>query len=156
MRVYFAASLFSQAERSWNRLLAGAMVRAMPDFEPILPQDFKVAGKYNDPRHYGPLFRMCLEGLDSADAVLAVLDGPDADAGTAWEMGYACARGTPIIGIRTDFRPGAELGVNVMLSRSCRRLIREFSFLEDVDDLARRVARRLRKLRLDRRQAAKE
>lgn len=156
MRVYFAASLFSQAERRWNRLLTGAIARVLPDFQPILPQDFKVAGKYNDPRHYGTLFRMCLEGIDSADAVLAVLDGPDADAGTAWEMGYAHARGKPVLGIRTDFRPGAELGMNVMLSRSCRHLIREFSFREDVEDLAKNVARRLRKFRPGRREAAKE
>jgi nucleoside 2-deoxyribosyltransferase len=42
--------------------------------------------------------------LAAADAVLAVLDGPDADSGTAAEIGWAAARGTPVVGWRSDFR----------------------------------------------------
>ena len=42
--------------------------------------------------------------LAAADAVLAVLDGPDADSGTAAEVGWAAARGTPVVGWRSDFR----------------------------------------------------
>jgi len=42
--------------------------------------------------------------LAEATAVLAVLDGPDVDSGTAAEIGWAAARGTPVIGLRTDFR----------------------------------------------------
>ena len=52
----------------------------------------------------------------AADAVLAVLDGTDVDSGTATEMGYACALGTPVVGLRTDFRQaGDHDGVNVNL-----------------------------------------
>lgn len=36
-------------------------------------------------------------------SAFAVLDGVDVDSGTAWEIGYAYARGKPIIGLRTDF-----------------------------------------------------
>ena len=42
--------------------------------------------------------------LAEADAVLAVLDGPDVDSGTAAEVGWAAASGRPVIGLRTDFR----------------------------------------------------
>ncbi|HTC81514.1 MAG TPA: nucleoside 2-deoxyribosyltransferase [Acidimicrobiia bacterium] len=42
--------------------------------------------------------------LAEADAVLAVLDGPDVDSGTAAEIGWAAAQGRPVIGLRTDFR----------------------------------------------------
>jgi nucleoside 2-deoxyribosyltransferase len=42
--------------------------------------------------------------LAEADAVLAVLDGPDVDSGTAAEIGWAAAHKTPIVGLRTDFR----------------------------------------------------
>ena len=42
--------------------------------------------------------------LSRATAVLAVLDGPDVDSGTAAEIGWAAARGCPVIGLRTDFR----------------------------------------------------
>lgn len=39
-----------------------------------------------------------------ADALLAVLDGPDVDSGTAAEIGWAAARGIPVVGWRSDFR----------------------------------------------------
>lgn len=42
--------------------------------------------------------------LAAADAVLAVLDGPDADSGTAAEVGWSAARGVPVVGWRSDFR----------------------------------------------------
>ncbi|MDR1611374.1 MAG: nucleoside 2-deoxyribosyltransferase [Planctomycetota bacterium] len=149
MRIYFAASLFTQVERKWNRMLAEALKKFMPTLEVVLPQDFKPAGRYNDPGHYGALFRMCVDGIANADAVLAVLDGAEIDSGVAWETGYAYARGKPVIGLRTDFRPGAEHGLNIMLSRSCRFLIREFAFQENVETLAKAILRRLKKVKLN-------
>jgi nucleoside 2-deoxyribosyltransferase len=46
--------------------------------------------------------------IDRCDALLAVLDGTDVDSGTAAEIGYAFARGKPIIGYRGDFRLAAD------------------------------------------------
>ena len=46
--------------------------------------------------------------IDRCDALLAVLDGCDVDSGTAAEIGYAFARGKPIIGYRGDFRLAAD------------------------------------------------
>jgi len=42
--------------------------------------------------------------LAAAEAVLAVLDGPDVDSGTAAEVGWAAAQGIPVVGWRSDFR----------------------------------------------------
>jgi|SRR5215470_6408977 len=42
--------------------------------------------------------------IDQCDAVFAVLDGTDVDSGTAAEVGYAFAKGKPIVGYRGDFR----------------------------------------------------
>lgn len=154
MRIYFAASLFTQVERKWNRMLADAMREAMPGLEVTLPQDFKPGNKYNDDKQYGALFRMCVAGIDDADAVVAMIDGAEVDSGTAWEMGYAYARGKPVVGVRTDFRPGAEHGVNIMLSRSCAYLVREFSFQEDVRLLAKDIVRRLKKVNQPKKQNA--
>lgn len=54
-----------------------------------------------------------LRMLDAADGVLAVLDGTDVDSGTAGEIGYASAIGTPIVGVRLDFRRTGEEGAGV-------------------------------------------
>ena len=55
--------------------------------------------------------------------VIAILDGPDVDAGTCVEIGYAYANNKPIIGIRTDFRASEDRGVNLMVSKACTHLI---------------------------------
>ena len=39
-----------------------------------------------------------------ADGVIAVLDGVDVDSGTAAEIGFAAALGTPVVGWRSDLR----------------------------------------------------
>jgi nucleoside 2-deoxyribosyltransferase len=53
--------------------------------------------------------------LNSSDIVVAVLDGVDVDSGTAWEIGYAYAKGKPVIGLRTDFRTLSDGVVNLMV-----------------------------------------
>jgi nucleoside 2-deoxyribosyltransferase len=40
--------------------------------------------------------------------MIAILDGPDVDSGTAAEIGYAFARGKLIVGYRGDFRLSAD------------------------------------------------
>lgn len=64
--------------------------------------------------------------LDRAKVVVAVLDGPDVDSGTAWEVGYAFAKGIPVVGVRFDYRQSGEDGsVNLMIRHSLTgRLIR--------------------------------
>jgi nucleoside 2-deoxyribosyltransferase len=46
--------------------------------------------------------------IDAARGVVAVLDGPDVDSGTAAEIGYAFARGKLIVGYRGDSRLSAD------------------------------------------------
>ena len=46
--------------------------------------------------------------IDDAHGVVAVLDGPDVDSGTAAEIGYAFARGKLIVGYRGDCRQSAD------------------------------------------------
>jgi len=46
--------------------------------------------------------------IETCDVVFAVLDGVDVDSGTAAEIGYAFARGKPILGYRGDFRLSAD------------------------------------------------
>jgi nucleoside 2-deoxyribosyltransferase len=46
--------------------------------------------------------------IDRCDAVFVVLDGVDVDSGSAAEVGYAFAKGKPILGYRGDFRLSAD------------------------------------------------
>src|SRR3989304_5131339 len=113
MRIYLAGPLFSSAEREWNQRLA-ALLRGF-GHEVFLPQE-------KEPRELSArvIFETDRQGIDGSDVVVAVMDGPDPDAGTAWECGYAYGK-KPVVLIRTDFRrPGREgLGpYNPMLTES--------------------------------------
>ena len=55
------------------------------------------------------------EAIDLSDIVIAALDGPDVDSGTAAEIGYAAALGKPVYGYRNDFRLTGDKGVHVNL-----------------------------------------
>jgi nucleoside 2-deoxyribosyltransferase len=46
--------------------------------------------------------------IRAADVIVAVLDGPDVESGTAAEIGYGAALGKPVIGYRGDFRLAAD------------------------------------------------
>jgi len=48
--------------------------------------------------------RRNMEMIEQARGVFAVLDGVDVDSGTAAEIGFAAARGLPVVGLRTDWR----------------------------------------------------
>ncbi|MFW5699221.1 MAG: nucleoside 2-deoxyribosyltransferase [Planctomycetota bacterium] len=121
-RLYYAGPLFTDAERVWNEANAERLRAALPQTELLVPQEFCAVHDATEPGgavDRAAIFASCRDHLMSADAVLAVLDGADSDSGTAWEMGFAHARGTPIVGLRTDWRPAEDVVANAMLSRSC-------------------------------------
>jgi len=145
LRIYLAGPLFTIHERRMNRILAEAITAQLPGANVLLPQDFKHDNRYNDHRAFGIIFKGCVDAIDSSHCVVAWLDGPDADSGTCFEVGYAYAKGIPVIGVRTDFRLNQERGVNVMLSRACAAFVYRPSFDENVESLARDIVRAVRK-----------
>ena len=146
VRIYLAGPLFTVQERCMNRVLASKIESALPGAKVLLPQDFKYDDRYNDARAFGLIFKGCIAGIDDSDCVVAWLDGPDSDSGTSFECGYAYAKGTPVIGVPTDFRHNQERGVNIMLSRACSAFVYRPSFDEDMDGLARSVAQAVKKV----------
>jgi nucleoside 2-deoxyribosyltransferase len=122
MRVYVAGPLFTDAERHFNAELAKRLRSA--GHEIFLPQDAVGQDESQSPGYPARIFEADLRGLHWANAVVAVCDGPLVDDGTAWEIGYACARQVPVIGLRTDIRIiGPEERVNLMIQQSVRWLV---------------------------------
>jgi nucleoside 2-deoxyribosyltransferase len=113
-KIYLAGPLFTVAEQNFNVELARFLEGH--GFEVWLPQEHEP--RRNTARS---IFDMDVAALDWADMVVACMDGPDPDSGTAWECGYAYAKGKPIVCYRTDFRiSGDTKGApyNLMLSES--------------------------------------
>ena len=108
MRVYLAASMFTPYERSFLDDCAGRL-RA-EGFEVFVPHEHGLVGRDATPE---AVFAVDAGGVESSDAVLAVLDGSSVDDGTACEIGlfYGLKQRDPerkgVIGLLTDLRgPG--------------------------------------------------
>jgi nucleoside 2-deoxyribosyltransferase len=105
MRVYLAASMFTPYERSFLDDCAGRL-RA-EGFEVFVPHEHGLVGRDATPE---AVFAVDAGGVESADAVLAVLDGSSVDDGTACEIGlfYGLKQRDPerkgVVGLLTDLR----------------------------------------------------
>ena len=84
-------------------------------------------------------FSRRMESIDGCDAVVAIVDGPDADSGTCVEIGYAKGRGKTVIGVRTDFRGSEDHGLNLMITNICTHLVTAPSTATTLDQLADRI-----------------
>jgi nucleoside 2-deoxyribosyltransferase len=105
MRVYLAASMFTPYERSFLDDCAGRL-RA-EGFEVFVPHEHGLVGRDATPE---AVFAVDAGGVESADAVLAVLDGSSVDDGTACEIGlfHGLKQRDPerkgVVGLLTDLR----------------------------------------------------
>lgn len=130
--IYLAGPLFTTPERIWNEELASKLNSF--GYDVFLPQ----AECLNVEGDAQAVFDKCIDGIDTSDIVLACVDGTDADSGTAFEIGYAYAKGKPVVVYRTDFRNRADDGgVNLMLSKSCAHFIHCSSVEDTVEQLLR-------------------
>ena len=96
VKLYFAGPLFTTPERAWNAEVDVGAARRRARGLPAQEQE---------PGKDGPgIFATDVGGIDWADGLVAIMDGPDPDSGTAWEVGYAFGTGKPVVLVRTDLR----------------------------------------------------
>jgi len=120
--LYVAGPLFTPSERR--------LVEKVADV--CTPLGFQTFVPHRDAGIFGPrrggatrLFRADLAGLAIAQCLVAILNGPEVDPGTAWEVGYAYPRGIPILGYVDDLRAAAGPNpVDMMVSQSCTAIVR--------------------------------
>jgi|SRR3989338_9854812 len=102
MKVYLAGKIWTESEK--ERLEKIDSLCKKLGLETFLPhRDAGFAKSIEDaPR----IFKAdIMDGFKDVGLIIASLDGLHVGAGTAWEMGYAYAKGIPAIGIKTDESP---------------------------------------------------
>jgi len=118
MLIYFAGPLFTPYERGYIDECA-AKLRA-DGCEVFVPHEHELAQSDTTPAW---IFGKDMDGLGPASAVLALLDGPMIDDGTACEIGifYGQMQSDPakkgVVGLLTDLRGmrGESNGVNLFV-----------------------------------------
>jgi nucleoside 2-deoxyribosyltransferase len=115
--IYLAAPLFSDGEKRYNAYVRDLLAQA--GYVTYLPQEQGVDVRHWTRKDDHTVFYRHMQALDQAEAVVAICDGSDVDSGTAWEAGYAYAKGIPVLALRTDNRMiGPERSINLMLEHS--------------------------------------
>ena len=105
MRVYFAGPLFTPYERAFIDECAARLRGAGVDV--FVPHENVLAERDTTGE---TIFRKDWEGIEPANALVALLDGPTVDDGTACEVGifYGLMQNDPakkgIVGLLTDLR----------------------------------------------------
>lgn len=140
MQIFVAAPFFNDAERDFNARLA--LELRQHDYTVWLAQEtpFITTGSRRE-RHQ--IYQQDIAALENSDLLVAVLHGPDVDAGTAFEVGYAIARHKPVVGFKTDYRTFSRLEeVNLMLeapmTKICRTLPGLLAYLATLSQKTRK------------------
>ena len=123
--LYFAAPLFSQAEKEFNCHVRDLL---SPYFDVFLPQedgalivDLLRAGLTPDTaKRY--VFKNDIDAIKRADVLLIILDGRSIDEGASFELGFAYAKGKNCIGLQTDARRLLPIGNNPMIDEAVERI----------------------------------
>ena len=126
MKAYIAGPLFEPGERWYDEQIEAIVAEA--GFETFLPH--RDAPKMETARDVRRIFDSDRAAVDGCDVVVANLNGITTDDGTAWELGYAFARGKHLIGVHTDWRRRFDHEVvNLMIECSLHRLVRSLDDL---------------------------
>jgi nucleoside 2-deoxyribosyltransferase len=117
-KIYLSGPLFSQGEIAWGRRVKAFLEEILVNVEIVWPHEIASDGA-------NQIFQANLKAMNDCDIMVAILDGPQVDDGTAWEVGYFFSQGKRIFGIRTDFRRAGESYasiVNLMVECSCQAM----------------------------------
>jgi nucleoside 2-deoxyribosyltransferase len=122
VRIYWAAPLFSMAERMFNNEMAEALHAR--GHEVFLPQESEANDRRAGPQSAVAIFDGDLDGLVWCEVVVACLDGADPDSGTCWECGWAYEK-RPVVAFRSDVRIVRDgmAPLNIMLAESSKALL---------------------------------
>jgi nucleoside 2-deoxyribosyltransferase len=141
MRIYFAGPLFTPYERSFIDACA-ALLRA-DGFEVFVPHEHELATGLDVTA--AVIFAKDRVGIEGADAMVAILDGPSVDDGTACEIGmfHALMQADPsrkgIVGLLTDMRGarGESNGLNLFVEGAIEDVGSIVTSIEEARDVLR-------------------
>ncbi|MHB8117807.1 MAG: nucleoside 2-deoxyribosyltransferase [Methanothrix sp.] len=117
-KIYLSGPLFSRGEIAWGQRVKRFLEDRLDGVRIIWPHEI-IPCHANSAQ----IFQVNLQALSECDIMVAMLDGPQVDDGTAWEIGYFFLQGKKILGLRTDFRRAGESDssrVNLMIECSCQ------------------------------------
>lgn len=102
IKIYLAGPFFNEKER--HLVETAALILRNQGYEVIVPMEHFIENgeKLTNEEWAREVFDYDVEQIRNADCVLAIYHGHYSDSGTAWELGFAFARGVPCIVAHVD------------------------------------------------------
>jgi len=125
LRAYFAAPLFNERERTFNKALVERLEAHIYVFLPHRDGSLLVdmlAFGVPQPTAERRVFEQDCDAMRSADVLIALLDGAHIDEGVAFEVGFMRALGKLCIGLQTDIRRALPSGNNPMIAQGLHEI----------------------------------
>ena len=96
--IYIAGPFFTDEERDFLKIVIESTKEFFPDEELFIPMEHFIPNGENlsNNEWAEAVFKMDVAALDKSDLVIASYLGLRSDTGTAWEIGYAYAKGISI------------------------------------------------------------
>ena len=96
--IYIAGPFFTDKERAFLKTVIESVKKFFPNEELFIPMEHFIPNGENlsNNEWAEAVFKMDVEALNKCNHVVAAYLGLRSDTGTAWEIGYAYAKGIPI------------------------------------------------------------
>ena len=96
--IYIAGPFFTDKERAFLKIVIESVKEICPNEELFIPMEHFIPNGENlsNNEWAEAVFKMDVEALNKCDRVVAAYLGLRSDTGTAWEIGYAYAKGIPV------------------------------------------------------------
>lgn len=123
MEAYLASPFFSHEERQkYHRIIS--LLRDQLGYELYVPMEHTIENAWNLPNHTWAkaVFEEDIRAIDEAEVVIVVNFGMYSDSGTAWEAGYAYAKGKTVVNMLVG--EGAE-DYSLMMINGCHQVVWE-------------------------------
>lgn len=119
--IYIAGPFFTDEERAFLKIVIESVKETFPNEELFIPMEHFIPNGENlsNNEWAEAVFKMDVEALNKCDRVVAAYLGLRSDTGTAWEIGYAYAKGIPVDLILSPEALEGEVSIMPIQSSNC-------------------------------------
>ena len=119
--IYIAGPFFTDKERAFLKVVIESVKEIFPNEKLFIPMEHFIPNGENlsNNEWAEAVFKMDVEALNKCDRVVAAYLGLRSDTGTAWEIGYAYAKGIPVDLVFSPEALGGEVSIMPIQSSNC-------------------------------------
>ena len=127
-KIYLASPFFNNGERQSVEFIVNHLRKNL-GLEVYVPMEHTIPNAWDLPNNVWAkaVFDEDVKAIDECDTVIVLNWGMYSDSGTAWECGYAFAKGKEVINL---LMPSRDCDYSLMMVNGCNNALPWFSFAQ--------------------------